>query len=94
MSNEYFKIGDVYGKVLRPISTIRAGVTADPVKLYICIPSLLHLPWMLPSPQKIPEPCGAASKGNHAGIASSAPSSLTYAGSAAGPHDVIPELTC
>lgn len=71
-----------------------AGATTDPGKLYICSPGLLHPPWMLPSPQKIPEPCGAASERNHAGIVSSAPPSLTYAGSAAGLHDVIPELTC
>lgn len=81
-------------RTIFPISSRRVDATREPQNLYICIPGLLHPPWMLPSPQKMPELCGAASWGNQTKAASSAPSPLTYAGSATGPYDVIPELAC
>lgn len=59
----------------------------EPQNLYTHIPGLLHPPWMPPSPQKMPELCGAAGWGIQS-------QPLTYAGSTAGPHDVTPGLAC
>lgn len=77
-----------------PISSRRVDATDEPQNLYICIPGLLYSPWMLPSPQKMPELRGAAGWGNQAKAASSALSPLPYAGSTTGPYDAIPELAC
>lgn len=75
-----------------PISSRRADTTNEPQNLYNCISGLLHPPWMVPHPQKMPELCGAASWGNQAKAASSAPLPLMYAGTTTGPYDVNPEL--